>query len=208
MVRLLIARIDRLLAMGALDQAQALIDAAGPAMPRPSCSAAPFDVALLTGQEDAACDVLQDLARACADGDDAGVLPGAIGRLERRGADACARRRRLGNVSETEDHLLSRFLDPDLFDGEAVPPPPNPVTPLIWRIYDALGEPLPTATLPLAFAHADLSDRAGWKAQIEAAERLARAGVISPNVLAWALHRPCSRGLGWGVGPRRCLSAV
>ena len=33
---------------------------------------------------------------------------------------------------------------------------------------------MPTAGLPIAFAHADLRDTSGWKARLEAAERLAR----------------------------------
>jgi hypothetical protein len=64
-----------------------------------------------------------------------------------------------------------------------MPAPPKPLTPLIWRIYDALGQTIPTANLPLAFSYAELGPRAGWKAQIEAAERLARAGVLAPNLL-------------------------
>ena len=52
--RLLIARIDRLLAMGALDQARALIDAAGPAS-SPDLFRRSFDIAILTGGEDLAC---------------------------------------------------------------------------------------------------------------------------------------------------------
>ncbi|MBH1974094.1 MAG: hypothetical protein I8H94_03355 [Rhodobacteraceae bacterium] len=178
---LLLARIDRLLTMGALDQAASLIDAAG-ADSSPELFRRSFDVALLTGQEDAACDVLKTSP---------GLAPTVTTRvfcLARSGdwnAAALTLRtaQALGNVTETEDHLLSRFLDPELFDGEDLPPPPSPITPLIWRIYDALGAPLPSANLPPAFAHADLSTHAGWKAQIEAAERLSRAGVISPNVL-------------------------
>ncbi|MDO8327715.1 MAG: hypothetical protein Q7T28_12350, partial [Cypionkella sp.] len=78
-------------------------------------------------------------------------------------------------------------------------PAPKPVTPLIWRIYDALGEPLPTATLPPAFAHAELSDHAGWKAQIEAAERLARVGAITPNLLLglYTDRAPAASGGVW-----------
>ncbi len=105
----------------------------------------------------------------------------------------------LGHISDTEDALLSRFLDVDLYESEPAPPPPKPVTPLIWRIYDAIGEPVPTTMLPLAFAHADLSDRAGWKAQVEAAERLARAGAISANLMLgiFTLREPEASGGIW-----------
>jgi hypothetical protein len=48
---------------------------------------------------------------------------------------------------------------------------------------EAIGEPLQTSTLPLAFAHADLTSNAGWKTRLEAAERLSRTGAIEPNLL-------------------------
>ena len=56
-----------------------------------------------------------------------------------------------------------------------------------------------TSTLPLAFAHADLSERAGWKSQVEAAERLARAGAISPNLLLglFTQRQPAASGGVW-----------
>lgn len=194
---LLIARIDKLLTMGALDQAQALIEAAGSAN-SPELFRRSFDVALLTGEEDSACEVLKSAP---------GLAPTLTTRvfcLARAGdwnAAALTLRtaQALGNISAEDDVLLSRFLDPEQFDGEDMPPAPKPVTPLVWRIYDALGEPLPTATLPPAFAHADLSDRAGWKSQIEAAERLSRAGAIAPNVLLglYTDRAPAASGGVW-----------
>ncbi|MDB5666252.1 hypothetical protein [Cypionkella sp.] len=194
---LLIARVDKLLTMGALDQAQALIDAAGAAS-SPDLFRRSFDVALLTGNEDHACEVLKAAP---------GLAPTLTTRvfcLARAGdwnAAALTLRtaQALGNITADEDLLLSRFLDPEQFDGEDMPPAPKPITPLVWRIYDALGEPLPTATLPPAFAHADLSEHAGWKAQIEAAERLSRAGAITPNVLLglYTDRAPAASGGVW-----------
>ena len=64
-----------------------------------------------------------------------------------------------------------------------MPPAPSPVTPLDWKIFEAVGEPLPTEGLPIAFSYAEIGPRAGWKARIEAAERLTRAGTIPPNVI-------------------------
>ena len=194
---LLIARIDKLLTMGALDQAQALITAAGAAS-SPELFRRSFDVALLTGEEDKACEVLKSAP---------GLAPTLTTRvfcLARAGdwnAAALTLRtaQALGNITPEDDALLSRFLDPEQFDGEPMPPAPKPITPLVWRIYDALGEPLPTTTLPPAFAHADLSEHAGWKAQIEAAERLSRAGVITPNVLLglYTDRAPAASGGVW-----------
>ncbi|MES2541924.1 MAG: hypothetical protein V4583_15285, partial [Pseudomonadota bacterium] len=91
------------------------------------------------------------------------------------------------------------FLDPDLFEGEPVPPAPSPVTPLDWMIYAAIGEPLPTEGLPIAFSYAELSPRVGWKSQIEAAERLTRAGTIPPNVILglYTEREPAASGGVW-----------
>ena len=58
---LLLARIDKLLAMGALDQAQALIDAAG-ADANAELFRRSFDVSLLTGDENQACTLLKSAA--------------------------------------------------------------------------------------------------------------------------------------------------
>jgi hypothetical protein len=195
--RLLIARIDKLLGLGALEQAEALLEAA-----LPSTSAElfrrRFDVSLLTGQEDRACAALAEAPE---------LAPTLITRVfcvARAGDWATAAltlrtAQALGHISPDEDALLSRFLDPDLFEHDPVPPAPKPVTPLIWRLYEAIGEPLPTAMLPLAFAHADLSERAGWKSQVEAAERLARAGAITPNLMLglFTERQPAASGGVW-----------
>lgn len=193
---LLISRIDKLLDMGALDQVQALLDANG-AMDAPLFRRA-FDVALLTGQEDRGCDLMQDLPNL------APTFPARIFCLARSGdwnAAALTLRtaQALGQIDPHEDALLSRFLDPDLYEGEPVPLVPPRITPLTWRLFEAIGEPLSTGTLPLAFAHAELRETAGWKAQIEAAERLARVGAISPNVLLglYTERLPAASGGVW-----------
>jgi len=177
---LLRARIDKLLDMGALDQAADLLRASGSADAEMFRRA--FDIALLTGNEDQGCEMMQT------NPDLAPTFPARIFCLARSGdwsAAALTLRtaQALGYVTPEDDSLLSRFLDPDLYEGDALPPIPQRMTPLSWRMFEAIGEPQTTATLPLAFAHAELRDTAGWKAQIEAAERLARAGAIAPNVL-------------------------
>jgi hypothetical protein len=47
----------------------------------------------------------------------------------------------------------------------------------------AIGTPLPVTTLPLAYATTALTPDNGWKTQIDAALRLARAGSLSSNRL-------------------------
>ena len=193
---LLLARIDRLLTMGALDQAAALLDAAPPGDPELFRRA--FDVALLTGNEERGCEVMRATPNL------APTFPARIFCVARSGdwnAAALTLRtaQALGYVTEEEDSLLSRFLDPDLYEGDALPPIPARMTPLAWRMFEAIGEPQSTATLPLAFAHAELRDTAGWKGQIESAERLARAGVIAPNVLLgfYTERLPAASGGVW-----------
>ncbi|MFV0493024.1 MAG: hypothetical protein ACK5M4_14520 [Pseudorhodobacter sp.] len=190
------ARIDKLLAMGALDQAQALIEAAGAVTPELFRRA--FDIAMLTGTEDQACETLTDNISL------APTYPARVFCLARAGdwnAAALTLRmaQALGYVSEAEDALLSRFLDPDLSDGEPPLPQPDPITPLDWRMLEAIGEGLPTQGLPLAFSHAELRENVGWKAQIEAAERLGRAGVIDPNLLLgiYTARQPAASGGVW-----------
>ncbi len=177
---LLRTRIDTLLALGALEQAAALIAAAGantPEMFRRS-----FDVALLTGAEDRACEAMQSAP------DLAPTIQARIFCLARSGDwDAAALTLRtteaLNQITDDQGHLMARFLDPDLFEGEPPPAAPKPVTPLDWKMFEAIGEPLATDGLPVAFSHADLGPQSGWKAQIEAAERLTRGGTIAPNVI-------------------------
>lgn len=196
---LLMARIDKLLELGALDQAEALMAAAGPAQTAEVFRRA-FDIALLTGTEDQACAHLQQAPEL------APTLTARVFCLARDGdwsAAALTLRtaQALGRVSADDYALLSRFLDADLAEQDSLtlPPPPNPMTPLIWRIYDAIGEPLPTTTLPVAFAHAEMSANAGWKAQLEAAERLAREGAIPPNLLLglYTEREPAASGGVW-----------
>jgi hypothetical protein len=180
----LLARVDRLLAMGALHQAQALIAAAGDTGGGGGADLfrRDFDVALLTGSEDRACATLRGSP------DLAPTFPARIFCLARAGdwnAAALALRTgvALGRLDAGEEALLAHFLDPELFDPEPQHEPPRPVTPLAFRLLEAVGQPLPTAGLPLAFSHADLRDTVGWKAQIEAAERLLQAGVVDPNLM-------------------------
>ena len=193
---LLQIRIDKLLALGALEQAAALIDAAGATTPELFRRA--FDVALLTGAEDRACQWMANEPHL------APTVPARIFCLARSGDwDTAALTIRtstaLGQISEDQEALLSRFLDPDLYEGEPVPPAPDPVTPLDWMIYSAIGEPLPTEGLPIAFSYAELGPRSGWKARIEAAERLTRAGTIPPNVILglYTEHDPAASGGVW-----------
>ncbi len=194
--QLLRSRTDKLLALGALDQAEALLAAAGST--DPELFRRTFDVSLLTGAEDVACKTLTQTPSLSP------TFPARIFCLARAGDwNAAALSLRtgvsLGDISPADEALIARFLDPDLFEGEPAPLRPDRVTPLAWRMFQAIGEPLSTANLPLAFSHADLSDRTGWKARIEAAERLASAGAIAPNLLLglYTERDPAASGGVW-----------
>lgn len=176
--RLLIARVDVLLKLGALDEARLLLGARAPE--GPELFRRWFDISLLTGSEVEAC---RDLAE---QPDLSPTYPARIYCLARNGdwhvaALTLGTAGSLGILTDAEDALLSVFLDPELFDE--IPPAPRRPSPLVFRLYEAAGERLPTATLPLAFAHADLDPILGWKTRLEASERLARVGVLGPGEL-------------------------
>ncbi len=177
---LFLARVDLLLRYGALEESQGLLERAGPT--KASIFRRWFDVSLLTGSEDRACATM----RAAPD-----IAPTFSARIFclARGNDWAAAAlsletaRALNYVSPEEADLMARFLDPELFEGQPIGKLPNPLTPLSYRMLQALGEAPSTGSLPLAFAHAKLGPEAGWKPRIEAAERLARRGGISTSQL-------------------------
>jgi hypothetical protein len=191
-----LARVDELLDLGALEPAQAMIELAD--LEKPEIFRRWFDVSLLTGTEDAACTMIRDRPAL------ASTYPARIFCMARNGdwqaaALTLSTARALGDVSAEEDALISRFLDPDLFEGEPPLPPPTRPSPLVFRMREAIGEALPTASLPRAFAHADLRPVVAWRSQIEAAERLARSGAVSENVLlgTYAANTPSASGGVW-----------
>jgi hypothetical protein len=190
------ARIDTLMGMGAVEPALAMLEPL--ATRHPALFTRWFDLTLLTGQEDRACATMTETP-ALAPGWAARVYCTArIGDWQ-TAALTFATARSLGLLGQTEDAMLERFLDPELFEGEPLPLPPVRPSVLLFRLYEAIGEPLPTAPLPRAFSVADLRDTAGWKAQLEAAERLARTGALSENrlVALYTERTPAASGGVW-----------
>jgi hypothetical protein len=193
---LFLARIDRLLEMGALDPAAELLQEAGP--DDPERFRRWFDTALLTGSENAACRAMRNKPAI------APTWPARIFCLAREGDWQAAAltlnsARALAEVTDAEDAMLSRFLDPDLYEGEPPLEAPERVTPLVYRLREAVGEAMPAASLPRAFSHADLRPTKAWRAQIEAAERLARHGAIEPARLfgIYTARVPAASGGLW-----------
>jgi hypothetical protein len=194
--RFLNARINALRNFGAVEPALALIERAGPA--RPELFDNWMDLALLAGDERKPCAALVEapgltesyatrifcLARA-------GDWQTAALTLETAAAT--------GAITRREEMLLLAFLDPEIDSGAADLPPPQRMTPLVFRLYEAIGVPLPTRTLPREYAVADLRGTMGWRAEIEAAERLARTGALPANRLLglYTQQRPAASGGVW-----------
>lgn len=193
---LFLARVDRLIAAGRLDDADALLQSAG--WSDGARFARRFDIALLRDTADEVCTTM---------GQRPGLAPDLGARiycLARSGDWNAAAltlhgARSAGMMSPQTVALLERFLDDGSADLTDPLPDPAEVTPLEFRLFEAIGQPLATSELPLAFAWADLNGNAGWKARLDAAERLARAGAIDPALLAAAYmdQNPAASGGVW-----------
>ena len=195
--RLLMARLDRLMQLGASDPVQSLVQLAGPTGSQERFQRW-FDATLLTGDEDRSCTALIAQPHLSRD------YAAQIFCKARRGDWASAAltleaAHALAVLPEDELALLDRFLSPELFEDADYLPQPDHPDPLTFRLFEAIGERLPTASLPRAFANADLRDVAGWKAQVEAAERLTRIGALTPNQLLglYTSRAPAASGAVW-----------
>ncbi|WP_299545950.1 hypothetical protein [uncultured Tateyamaria sp.] len=192
-----LARVDALVRLGALDPALALLEQT--AVNRDSAHLRRYlDLSLIAGTEGGACTLAMQnpilspakayevfCAARAGDWDNAVLVLGtsrALGLIEPAMADA-----------------LERFLDPELFEGEPPLPVPTAPDPLAFRLFEAIGTPIPTRGWPVAYANADLSPNAGWKAQLEAAERLAQRGALGDNRLLglYTQRRPAASGGVW-----------
>lgn len=190
------ARIDALIRMGALEPALALLRDVRP--DTPALFKRYFDLSLIGDDAEDACRRLLAtpslnadpaaeifcLARA-GDWTTAAVLFGT--------SDA------LGLLEPARAQALARFLDPDLFEGDPPLPAPQDEDALIFTLQDALGQRPATQRWSLVYAQTDLSERVGWKAQLEAAERLAQTGAIPDNRLLGIFtdRRPSASGGIW-----------
>lgn len=191
-------RIERLLDLGAVEPASEMLRQAGPLDAR--LFRAAFDVALILDAPEPLC---RELRRAPTLSDRydirvyclarGGDWSDAVVTLESASA--------LGAVDPRSHDLLARFLDPDLFEEDPLPSPSPHPDPLEARLFEAAGAPLPASAMPLAFATAALTGDAGWRAQIDAAERLVRAGVLSEDRL-WAIYAARMPSASGGVWER------
>ncbi|MEP6067524.1 MAG: hypothetical protein ABJ246_16910 [Paracoccaceae bacterium] len=192
-----LARIDTLIRMGALEPALALLEIAGPDQ-----SAAHFeryrDLQLISGETEQMCERLIENPNLAND-------PGLDVYCHARSGDyetavlLYGTSNALGLYDTQKSNALARFLDPDLFEGKPALPQPQTPDALMFALFDAEGERLTTRSWPRIYAHADLNPRAGWKSQLEAAERLAETGALPENRLLglYTSRQPAASGGIW-----------
>ena len=204
------ARLDALRKLGAVDPALALADQAG-ATDR-SVFDPWFELSLLTGAEDTACAALAARPELTARYDT------RIFCLARTGDWTTAAltfqtARAIGALEPRTANLLEAFLDPELIGASpGTAPAAATMTPLLFRLHEAVGTPLPTANLPREYAMADLRGFSGWKAEIEAAERLTHSGALPANTLLglYTDQSPAASGGVWNraAGVQALESAI
>lgn len=189
-------RIAVLRRFGAVEPARELLERAGPR--HPALFADWFDLSLLDGHVSAACTALRDAPTLLND-DAAQIYCTALTGDWRTALLLFDTGRALDIWAPPREALLEQFLDPEMAETATPPPPMRHPTPLDFRLFEAVGSPLPTRSLPVAYAMADLSGTVGWKAEIEAAERLTRSGALAAGRLLGLYTRqsPAASGGVW-----------
>ena len=163
-------RLNKLLSYGAVDPAIALIERASP-VPEKMIPLL-FDISLLSSNNFPICDPIFQNTK------NRDLQAELIYCYARKGDWLTAHlilktEEVLGDLSVQEVSLLDRYLEVD-FDADlnALLPPPELISPLEYRLYEAIGEPIPAEYLPIQYSQSDLSGENGWRAQVIAAERL------------------------------------
>ena len=192
------ARVHALVRFGAVDPARALMERANPA--RPDLFDLWLSLTLLSGDEDKACAILRDQPMLSSDYAARVFCTARAGDWDTAALtyDTAVA---IGALTGAVADLLAQYLDPEMIDTSPQLAPPQTPTPLVFRLYEAVGNPLPTRRLPRAFAMADLRGTSGWKAELEAAERLARTGAL-PATRLLGLYTDRSPAASGGIWDR------
>ena len=193
---LLLARIDKLLEGGFVQDAAAIVEQLN--LTDPDIFRRAFDIALLTGREEDVCTRLRASPALSP------TLPARVFCLARGGDwDAAALTLQTGHdvglISGDEEHLLALFLDPAGAETMEVPEDDGTVTTLKFVLREAVALPRTTARLPLAFEHLDAVAENALRTRMEAMERLVAYGA-APAADLFALYRqgaPASSGGIW-----------
>lgn len=192
-----LARVDALAGLGALDPALALLEQTDITRD-PAAFTRYMDLSLISGNASAACAILLQNPR-LSPGKARDVFCTARAGNWDNAVLILSTSRVLGMIEPPMVDALERFLDPELFEGEPPLPVPSSPDPLAFRLFEAIGTPIPTRSWPVIYANADLSSTAGWKAQLESAERLAGYGALGDNRLLglYTQRRPAASGGVW-----------
>ncbi len=185
-----------LMDFGAVEPALALIERAGPSTEHLFDQW--LDLALLNGSEDAPCQNLRadpSLSQSYA----ARIYCTARAGDWQTAALTYETAAALGALTPIEVTLLAQFLDPETISDTPSTVPSPSLTPLLFRLFEAIGSPLPTRGLPRAYAIADLRKTTGWKSEIEAAERLTHTGALPATRLLglYTERTPAASGGVW-----------
>lgn len=192
----LLARIDKLLEIGALVDAEALldqIDTTTPALFRRW-----FDIKLLTGRDNAACAALKSMPT---------LAPGRaveVFCLARNGDWDAAEltlhlATELGDIDPYFAEILRFFLDPAEIETATPPPPRYPATPFDVTLRRGAGLDLTSEHLPIAFSFSEIAPTIPVRYRMETLERLVRQGLIDPAPLfaAYREEVPAASGGVW-----------
>jgi hypothetical protein len=192
-------RLNKLLKYGAVDPAIALTERASPLPER--MIPLLFDISLLSSNNFPVCDPIFQNTK------NKNLQAELIYCYARKGDWLTAHlilktEEVLGDLSSQEVSLLDRYLEVDFnVNLNALLPPPELITPLEYRLYEAIGEPIPAEYLPIQYSQSDLSGENGWRAQVIAAERLSSTGAITGNQIL-GIYTNNSPGISGGIWER------
>lgn len=191
------ARVSRLLEIGALDAAEALLKFA-PAT-NPHIFRQKFDVSILTNRTKEVCGILKSTPAISND------LSARVYCLARGGdwnaaAITLSLGASIGEIDAEREEMLIRFLDPELFEGEPDPIAPDPLGIMDFVLRESVLLPRPSGLMPLPYLYRDIGERAPLRAKMEASERLVAAGSLPSNLLfaAYREGKAASSGGVWG----------
>ncbi len=191
-----LARVDRLLGIGALDEADALLDATD--TNTAALLGRFFDVSLLTHRPQRACARLAEMP-AVSPSRATQVFCFAIQEDWEAADVSLGLGVTLGEIDADMGSLLAFFLDAGLIEELDAPVPSAQPTAFEVYLRDSVGLPRGEANMPAAFAHADLANFMPIRFRMEAAEKLVTSGALSHSTLfaSYREEEPAASGGIW-----------